>query len=131
MLSCGSWLMVCSFPQSKAYITLKAICYYWQDSSDASSLEVPGEVYRASAFAHVCQVLNNHSQTLDDTYKGEGVSFVAAAGIGGHAQAQMDGFPAKCCPQPAVGETEKQEQPLQTDYVSAGNSNTVLSLLLM
>ena len=69
--------------------------------------------------------------TLDDTYKGECVSFVAAAGIGGHAQTQMDGFPAKCCPQPAVGETEKQEQPLQTDYVSAGNSNTVLPLLLM
>ena len=74
-------------------------------------------------------MVNNNLQTLDDT-KMKMQVFLEVAGIGGRTQAQMDGFPAKYCPRPAIGETGRHEQLLQLYYASERRSDTVSSLLL-
>ena len=52
-------------------------------------------------------MMNNHPQTLDGT-KAMMQVYLAVAGIGGHTQAQMNGFPAKYYPRLGVGETGKR-----------------------
>ena len=59
-------------------------------------------------FSHVCQVVSNHSQTLDGT-KVQMQVFLAVAGIWGHIHEWLS----------------------QTDYAFVGNSDTVSSLLLI
>jgi len=46
-------------------------------------------------------------------------------------QTQMDGFPAKHCSQPALGEIVRHVQSFTDWSASSGSSSTVLSLLLM
>ena len=74
--------------------------------------------------------MNNHQQTLDGTKTTMQV-YLAVAGIGGHTQAQINGFPVRYYPRLLVGETGKHEQLLQIDCASVGSSDTVSSLLLM